>query len=307
MASFSQLFRRAWWVVFYSKKSFLVLFILTNVVNFVVFWSLHIAGYNPMNQADVLRMMSEVWPYVFFMGGTLVFGTIFGFFTQQYSSQIFLGKWTSFQITISSWKRIFPAIGTYFCGLLFWSGLYVALLIGMGLLFWIWALWVLLVNQVSGTWHFILIIIGVLWAISYVIFLCCAFIWSIAVFFAFSFPAFFLDDIRYFDVMITSMKLIRKRWWRTFGMMCLISLCAMIIIVPLSLISSSFVLGSTLNAWVLILISSIQSVVGMCMMTFTYALYEDYKKHPMGKIAQQKIMPQKKTGTKKRASKIIKK
>lgn len=106
-------------------------------------------------------------------------------------------------------------------------------------------------------------------------------IWLLSSYYVFVIPAFFLDDKKYFSAMSTSRNTLRGRWLRTAGFFCLYGIAMLIIFIIIGMTQSNIAPSSIASLFVMFVQTSLQTIFGMFLYTFSFALYEDYKKHPL--------------------------
>jgi ABC-type Fe3+ transport system permease subunit len=106
-------------------------------------------------------------------------------------------------------------------------------------------------------------------------------IWLLSSYYAFVIPAFFLDDKKYFSAMSTSRNVIRGRWLRTAGFFILYGIVILIIFIAIGIIQSFIAPGHIASLFAMLAQTSLQTIFGIFLYTFLFALYEDYKKQPL--------------------------
>lgn len=293
MKSFSQLLSQAWWTVFRDQKTFWTLFLLANGAGIMVMVIFYALGYDVSDWVNWKPIRQESIPYGIFMAATTILWGFFWFIWMLYLGRLFTAKKIKLASVFPEWTRIFSYIWTIICVILCYIAVWAMVAIVFGITFWMG--YVLHVSTGSfspelamaayifaGTLAFLIVVATMVMAL-----------WISVSLNAFSTPAFFLDNHKYFQAPLTSKRIITGRWWKTIGNLLLASI--VIMIVPLvvggvqAVVPTSDIVSSLIT-------SVINGVAGILLIAFIFSLYIDYRDHPL--LVVKKSLPKKTKTTK---------
>lgn len=202
MKNVSELLKNTWWIIFRGSKTFWTLFFLTNGVGISIMLILNIFGYNVSTPFDFQYIQERPEDLTLYAISIVVGGILWGFFSfiwTLYLANMFTEKKVSLWAIFSQWEKIFPCIWTAFCIFLWYLWILIVLgivwvmLFGIGHLGHDFIIWLrselVFPAYFIGGIIFFLMVVSVAWL----------FIWLSLPLFTFPFPAFFLDNIKYFD------------------------------------------------------------------------------------------------------------
>lgn len=291
MKSFSQHLSHAWQTVFRDKETFWTLFLLTNgptIILILTFWAL---GYDVSSWFESQTMITEVLPYAIFIMATVIFWGFFWFIGMLYLARLFWVKKVTFESVFSDWKNIFPYIWTSICVALCYVAIWATVALIFAITFWIGYLGYIFTRWLSLEITIVIYVIG--WIMAFLIAVSTILI-ALWIFgsLAFSTPAFFLDNQKYFQAPLTSRKIVIGKWWRVVWSILLASIILMIIPIILTVVQE---LIPTSHLAFTLVVNVIGWLAGVLLIAFIFSLYMDYKAVP----EQEKIIPIKKTPQKK--------
>jgi len=290
MASFFQLLQTSWKLLFRDKKSlFIVLLLTTGLVTLMQLFLLY-KGIDFNNQ-DILNqfldnpqrfiMFTILYLFVWILSGVV---WIFGMFNLV---KIFKKEKVVPAEIFDDRKNFFPYLGTLVClGLYYLAALiifFIFIFLGILAFFTVEHFYPHIIDSIQNFWA-----IGVISAVSFILvslLLVWVAFWFFVSFMTFAMPSFLLDDHRYFSTSIISHRLVKGRWWRTFGFTLLYSLIVSLAMIPFGILNYYFS-----DNWIVSIFQTIvQGVIGMLTSLFFFAMYEDYKKHPLEKTSMKKM------------------
>lgn len=289
MKSFSQHLSHAWQTVFRDQETFWTLFLLTNGVGIILMIIFYALWYDVSAWVDTQTAPQEILPYGIFIASTTLFGGFFWFIWMLYLGRLFTSKKIKLASVFSEWTRIFSYIWTIFCVIL----CYIAVWAIVTLVFWI-TFWMGYVGYMSAgrlSTELAMAAYIFAWTLAFLIVVATMFIavWISVSLNAFSTPAFFLDNHKYFQAPLTSRRIITGRWWKTVGNVVLASI--IIMIVPLVLGGVQAVMPTSSTVLPLIITNTINGIAGMVLVAFIFSLYIDYRDHPL--LLVKKSLPKK--------------
>lgn len=283
MLTFSQLFTNSWTKIFHDKKIFFTIFGLLGGVTLLMQWVLFFMWYNITDQQSMNTLFQDFWGLSLFIAFSIA-GLISAFFWMLWLAKVFQWKKVITPAIFQEWKKIFPYIGTLLCFIPYYVGFFLSIIIIIGIGTWAFFIGSMIYSSLLSLPYSLWVIIsGIGFVVILLLLIAGIFtsIWLLSSYYSFVIPAFFLDDKKYFSAMSTSRNAIRGRWLRTAGFFCLYILAMLVIFIIIAMTQSNIAPSSIASLFLMFVQTSLQTIFGMFLYTFSFVLYEDYKKHPI--------------------------
>lgn len=275
MKNFSHLLSHAWSTVFRDQKTFWTLFLLLNGVGIILMIIFYLLWYNSPEWMNSVQVNSqERMPFALYIVASTLVSGFFWFIGMTYLASLFSTKEVKSESIFSQWKNIFAYIGTMISVFLLYIAIWASVAVIFWIIFWIGYLWYNFLEWMNPDIAMVFYILG--WAMAFliVVITVIAAVWISVSINAFSAPAFFLDNHRYFQAPLLSKKVIAGRWWETVWNIFLASVITMAIPFIMVVIESTLALS---NIFLSVAIATINWVAAMVLVAFLFSLYMSYR------------------------------